>query len=337
MSSNGFYGPVKIILIFHLALITSGAKLSREHDAYRLPRNYYPSAQIINLTYHANKDLKFEVKTTIYVDNVDEDNFKDITIHAYRLEFTKLEVSTLDGDIIDSYFEFVVQYETLIIHLETEEPYPKLKIVFEYDFKIKMFGSRNGVYAVPSYDEPPYELATMFQPSFARKVFPTFDDPYFRLNFTFSLKIMQDPDKTLDAVLFNTPLISEISNGSERVYEFEETVPLPAYLVAFAVLNTKNHRLLLNFDYFGIPIRFFQVYSNALLHYKEIREVVEQIVQFTLSYCESRFEIRWKISPKIDFVLTVMDRSIGGMENAGLITMSSEIYASCTPQKFSIR
>ncbi|XP_075254810.1 uncharacterized protein LOC142346186 [Convolutriloba macropyga] len=32
-----------------------------------------------------------------------------------------------------------------------------------------------------------------------------------------------------------------------------------------------------------------------------------------------------------------MDRSIGGMENAGLITMSSEIYASCTPQKFSIR
>ena len=183
----------------------------------------------------------------------------------------------------------------------------------------------------------------MFEPCFARKVFPTFDDPYFRFNFTFTLKLLQDTDKILETVLFNTPLIAERSIKNWRLYEFESTVPVPAYLVGFAVLNKNVHRKLLEFEYFGIPIRFFQrisIYHRyKFLQHKKIRDAVKQIVLFTLSYCESHFEIPWKMSKKIDFLLTKLGKrnTWGGMENVGLITIDATQYWHCTNPVTTIR
>src|SRR5439155_27372925 len=72
---------------------------------------------------------------------------------------------------------------------------------------------------------------THFEPIAARRVFPCFDEPSFKVPWQLTLKVKQG-----DIALSNTPAesIDEGKDGFTTV-RFEETPPLPSYLVAFAV------------------------------------------------------------------------------------------------------
>jgi alanyl aminopeptidase len=72
---------------------------------------------------------------------------------------------------------------------------------------------------------------THFEPIAARRVFPCFDEPSFKVPWQITLRV-----KKGDIALSNTPIEStdEGKDGFTAV-RFEETPPLPSYLVAFAV------------------------------------------------------------------------------------------------------
>ncbi len=72
---------------------------------------------------------------------------------------------------------------------------------------------------------------TMFEPIMARRVFPSFDEPGFKVPWTLSLRI----DKA-DVAATNTPQVRELvhSDGTKTL-TFAETKPLPSYLIAFMV------------------------------------------------------------------------------------------------------
>ncbi len=72
---------------------------------------------------------------------------------------------------------------------------------------------------------------SQFEPTDARRAFPCFDEPGFKVPWNMTLHVPKD-----DMALSNTPVQSESSepNGM-KVVRFKASPPLPSYLVAFAV------------------------------------------------------------------------------------------------------
>ena len=71
---------------------------------------------------------------------------------------------------------------------------------------------------------------THFEPTGARRAFPSFDEPSFKIPWKFSLRV-----RKADAAFFNTPVESTEDAGEQKVVHFVETKPLPSYLLAWAV------------------------------------------------------------------------------------------------------
>ncbi|HYI00263.1 M1 family metallopeptidase [Hyalangium sp.] len=73
---------------------------------------------------------------------------------------------------------------------------------------------------------------TLFQPVDARRVFPCFDEPEFKVPWRLRLRV-----RAGDVALANTPVESQgapLADGT-KVVTFAETKPLPSYLIAFVV------------------------------------------------------------------------------------------------------
>jgi alanyl aminopeptidase len=72
---------------------------------------------------------------------------------------------------------------------------------------------------------------SQFEPTDARRAFPCFDEPSFKVPWQLTLHVPKD-----DLALSNTPVQSESNepNGMKMV-RFKQSPPLPSYLVAFAV------------------------------------------------------------------------------------------------------
>jgi alanyl aminopeptidase len=89
--------------------------------------------------------------------------------------------------------------------------------------------SARGIFAVQ--DAGAWYAMTQFEPLFARRAFPCFDEPRFKVPWQLTLRVPRD----LVAVA-NAPVASErIVDGGLKEVAFEPTKPLPSYLVAFAV------------------------------------------------------------------------------------------------------
>jgi alanyl aminopeptidase len=89
-------------------------------------------------------------------------------------------------------------------------------------------GDTSGVFRAD--DEGNHYLLTQFEPMDARDAFPCFDEPSYKVPWQLTLHVPEQ-----DKAVSNTPVASETSQGATRTYIFEETKPLPSYLIAFGV------------------------------------------------------------------------------------------------------
>ena len=316
------------LLGFSISFVPTKAEHILDPD-YRLPQNYFPETQNLNFKYFS-VDRKISAKTFLQVENVDNISWKTITLHSYQLDIKSVQVLTAEGDEIANSFRLVDRFEILEITLQADSRPQNLNLTVAIDYEnlIEEDGKLWGMYSPWDwYYEAPKELVTYFQPAFARTVFPTYDEPLFRFKVTFSIEIHQDPEKQLGLVLFNSVLTKNWTSNDVSYFHFKETVPLPAYLVEISVLKPAHYVLALESSYFNIPIRVISdnTYYNTWLTDKVATEKLDQIIKFTLTYCESRFEVRWKMSEKIDILITQMPGKIGGMEHPGLIVVSAEV------------
>lgn len=87
----------------------------------------------------------------------------------------------------------------------------------------------DGLYRVREPDGTWYTF-TQFEPIYARRAFPCFDEPQLKVPWRLTLRVPRD-----EVALANTSIESETVDGDQRVVRFAETPPLPSYLVAFVV------------------------------------------------------------------------------------------------------
>ena len=144
---------------------------------------------------------------------------------------------------------------------------------------------------------------THFEPSFARRVFPCFDEPALTARFRLRVRV-----PAADQALSNTPVARQVVDGAWRTVEFAETPPLPTYLVALAIGRFDVRGA----EVGGVPVRLYTVPGRAGAAAPALAAVAQLLPRLG-AYLGARYPFS-----KLDLV-AVPDFAPGAMENAGLV------------------
>lgn len=158
----------------------------------------------------------------------------------------------------------------------------------------------------------PY-VFTQFEPTDARRAFPCFDEPIYKVPWQITLHVRKE-----QMALANTPVISETDEpGGLKAVRFAESKPLPSYLVAFAAGPFEA----VDAGKVGsTPLRVI-VPQGRSGEAKYAAEVIPQLLRHLVDYFGSPYPFE-----KLDSLC--MPISNFAMENAGLITYGQSILLS---------
>ncbi len=147
---------------------------------------------------------------------------------------------------------------------------------------------------------------TQFEPTDARRAFPSFDEPAYKATFDVSLIVPQG-----DTAIGNTNIISDTPGpiAGEHTVTFARTPKMSTYLVAFLVGDFKC----LSGESDGVPIR-----ACATPDKVQLAQFALSGAEFFLHYYDDYFGIKYPM-PKLDMI-AIPDFEAGAMENFGAIT-----------------
>jgi alanyl aminopeptidase len=174
--------------------------------------------------------------------------------------------------------------------------------------------SRNssaGLFQMKEADQ--WYVYSQFEPTDARRAFPCFDEPGFKVPWQLTLHVPKD-----DVALANSPELShtEEPDGMQAV-KFKESKPLPSYLVALAVGRFD----IVDAGKVGkVPLRIITPRGKGV----NAKYAVESVPQL-LKLLEDYFGIPYPYE-KLDSI--AMPISNFAMENAGLITYGETLLLS---------
>lgn len=156
-------------------------------------------------------------------------------------------------------------------------------------------------------------LATQFEPNYARRVFPCFDEPAYRAYFTITVNA---PVSSFPRALSNMPLSPDppVVEGTTTSFVFSQNPnAIPPYLVAFALGDLSY----VEGTFGAINPRPLRVYFPRPSQRDLARFALSSATKF-MNYFESTTQLPYPF-PKLD-MLAIPDFGAGAMENPGLIT-----------------
>ncbi|EDV30518.1 uncharacterized protein Dana_GF22897 [Drosophila ananassae] len=303
-------------LFFVVALGLDLAMAGSTYDYYRLPTALLPKKYNLRILTHLEnpEDLKFSGVAQIKLEALQ--NTRNITLHSKSLliDDSKITLTQVNGEKKDnciSSTEVNAVHDFYILNacqeLEAGNIY-QLTLPFEAELNKQLQGYYRSSYQIPETNETKWISITQFEPASARLAFPCFDEPGFKAPFVITLGFHKK-----FTGLSNMPVreIRPHETLPDYVWsEFEESVPMSTYLVAYSV-NDFSHKpsTLPNGALFRTWAR-----PNAIDQCDFAAEFGPKVLQ----YYEEFFGIKFPL-PKVDQV-AVPDFAAGAMENWGLVT-----------------
>jgi cytosol alanyl aminopeptidase len=288
---------------------TTTIAIADEAPKLRLPRDTHPTAEAITLQIDPKLD-RFSGVADIAI-TLDRPR-SVLWLHGLRLHVTRATVSSEDGASVTAIWQEHEPRGTASLTLPAPLAAGHVKVHIEYDAP---FGSKlEGLFKL-TQGGAPYAF-TQFENIAARQAFPCFDEPGFKIAWDTTLVVPRDV-----SVLANTQELTRATEGSSVRVHFAPTLPLPSYLIAFAVgpldvvtapdiaPNKVRSR--------PLPLRGAATrghgaeLSYALAHTGEILATLEQY--FGVEYPWGKLDI-----------IAVPDMN-GAMENAGAVTFSDSL------------
>ncbi|XP_066598523.1 endoplasmic reticulum aminopeptidase 2-like isoform X2 [Prorops nasuta] len=280
-------------------------------NSVRLPTFAHPTRY--NITIHPNLttlDVRGQVTIEFYVDK--ETNF--IVFHSKNLTIIEKMVQDRKGHRlkIAKLLEYR-KHQQLYLELEESKFRKRGNYSVHLRFATKLSSELEGLYLsnyVTADGEKRFLATTHFEPTYARTAFPCFDEPQFKAKFKVS--IFRD---RFHIALCNMPVVNTedagfyMGTGLLRD-DFQESVEMSTYLVAFVVCDFKRISALTKQN---ITVSVYA--PEAMLPLA--RYAVDTAAR-TMDYFESFFGVEYPL-PKQDLI-AIPDFASGAMENWGLIT-----------------
>lgn len=197
--------------------------------------------------------------------------------------------------------------------MRTRDIVPAGKYVMHFEFRGNLTRSIVGFYKSDYTNSKGDRIpiaTSKFQPTYARRAFPCFDEPSFKSTFTVTL--VRPSDRYI--ALSNMPVDNEMPNNPSKGYtevKFEKSVPMVTYLACFIVCDFEYEEKLTE-----IHKTKFRVYATP--EQKERLKYALDIGANITDYFENYFEIPYPL-PKQDMI-AIPDFVSGAMEHWGLIT-----------------
>ncbi|KAF7991209.1 hypothetical protein HCN44_002771 [Aphidius gifuensis] len=322
---------ISLLVVFHSRGATATSLKEFNSEGFNKMSNkgapettFRLSKEVIPLHYdlylYPNLDTgKFQGNVTILVEILEQRNY--IALHQKDLKVTSAILKT--RDIEDSY-DINVK-EILMI-----DKYEELVISFNNDIKIGIYlltlefnGTMEpdkivGFYSSKYKDENNKirKIATSkFEPTYARRGFPCFDEPSFKAEFTIKLVHPSgDCYSALSSMNIESTLVDKPHKGLTTV-TFARSVPMSTYLICFIVSDfvsvTGKAKKLDDINTFPLSVYTTRQHRDKALF---SLDVGIKIIQWYTNI----FKIDYPL-PKLDMA-AIPDFVSGAMENWGLIT-----------------
>ena len=197
--------------------------------------------------------------------------------------------------------------EELVVFTEAEIPAGEAQLHIRYQAPLSE--SLRGMYRVA--DEDGAFVFTQLEPSDARRMFPCFDDPAFKVPFDISVTVPAG-----NQVLSNTPERGRraSADGKKVTVDFATSKPLPTYLVALAIgpLEIRSGSTA------PVPIRLVSTKGKSAMGGAALK-VAADMLELLADYFGTPYPYA-----KLDLV-AAPNFGPGGMENAGLVVFREEL------------
>ncbi|CAD6194781.1 unnamed protein product [Caenorhabditis auriculariae] len=278
-------------------------------DNDRLPRSISPD--VYNLTIHPNlTSAHLHGKLEIYLTALNSTKF--IVLHAVDLKHISSALKQ-NGERVDADFVECKELEQWAWKArKAVEEGDRIELTIEYEGLVS--SDLQGLYINTHSDKnlkQTRSAVTQFEPTFARKMFPCFDEPNFKAEF--EVAVVRDPGHVVRSNM-NIKVSREYEEGL-IVDVFKRSVKMSTYLLAVAVLD--------GFDYVKRTTRNTAETVEVRLYAP--KDVIKGQSSFgldtairALEFFEKYFNISYPLE-KID-LLALDDFSEGAMENWGLVT-----------------
>ena len=209
--------------IFLLAgLLASPVAVFADDDVdYRLPSGITPTSQAIELVLDPSKP---DYTGTTTINLTIEQPTDRIALHQLNLDLSRITLASGDDSrtLQSSISEWDINWLT-----DGEKILPgdyELLIEFSGRYSTDSLGMHRVTYEGNDY------VFTQMEAMYARRAFPIFDEPSFKIPYQLTIVAPED----LVAVA-NEPVASSTVDDGWRRTEFMPTPPLPSYLIAYAV------------------------------------------------------------------------------------------------------
>ncbi len=297
----------------HLALLLFFvSSLASNAATVRLSKDVVPVSQSVMLNADPRRE-DFTGSTTIEVEV--KKATRSFQFHAQDLDIRSLRLSKGQRPI-DAMRKAGEESTVLVTAGETLQ---RGRYTLTMDFAAKFNRQAVGLYKMVAKGEP--YLFTQFQAIDARRAFPVWDEPSFKIPFQLTVTIPAIYD-----AISNTPVTSESSSADARTIHFAATKPLPSYLVALAIGQ---------FDYTSITGMSVPGRIIAPKGQGRLSQFAAEITPPVLAALEKYFGGKHPFE-KVD-VLAVPEYWAGAMENPGAITFRDTILlldpATATPSQ----
>jgi len=212
-----------------LLLVSVPAPSPASPAATAVPRGPLPETVIPR---HYSLDLTIDPRQERFsgVTDIDVDITRataTIWLHGLGLEVVQATVEINGRSIPARYSE--VEPVTGVARLELESPVAEGRARLHFAHSAAYREGAEGLFLARVGDDR--YVFSQLQAIDARRVFPGFDEPRFKTPFDVTVRAVQG-----DEVIANAPLLSQSDDAEGLVaHRFQTTLPLPTYLLAFAV------------------------------------------------------------------------------------------------------
>ncbi|KAH8298704.1 hypothetical protein KR018_005327 [Drosophila ironensis] len=331
VASRGLAALVALVTCLVLVAPEVGGSLPTRDRSLRLPNETYPLLYRLHITSNIHKGtLLFSGNATI--DVVIRQSTNEIVLHAKNLTDIQITVRQLmssepdsgadahadvdafvESEIVDDLTHtFNEQASFLIIHprenyqaFEAGQRY-RLEILYTAIMSSKPMGLYYMDYTDDNTNSTVFVAATQSEPTYARLIFPCYDEPGFKSNF--SIKVTHGSSHS---TISNMPLKSVNNHGELTTTLFHTTPPMSTYLVAFVISNFER----ISETYRGVTQ---SIYSSPTTKEREKGQSSLKNAVRTVAAMEDYFGVSYPLE-KLDHV--ALKKNYGAaMENWGLIT-----------------